>query len=357
MDVMNTNRRHAVAALIAAGLLWGTTVPLSKLALQWLAPGWLTAARFGLAAAVLLPIARRRVRVRGHRLLEAKVLGSGSGRVRGDGHRAERRDRPDQRHARGAADRGDAGAGRDHRRGMAAGRGPAGRMAGLCHLAGRGGPGHRGRRRRGRERSRGRAGTGLAGAVGHVYRGAGPAAARPRPGRGHRGAVPRRCAGRAGLHRGRRGRACGPGPARSRAGRGRAGAGRDAGAVHAVRFRAEPGPGRGRRGVPQHRAAGRRHGGDRVLRRPGGPEAAGRRPGRRRGDRAERGLAALSRGAGRAGSGRRARAGHARSWPDASRGTGAAERSPGRAGPVPPRSAGGTLPRGCRPADRRYVPR
>ena len=28
---MNTNRRHAVAALIAAGLLWGTTVPLSKL--------------------------------------------------------------------------------------------------------------------------------------------------------------------------------------------------------------------------------------------------------------------------------------------------------------------------------------
>ena len=51
---MNTNRRHAVAALIAAGLLWGTTVPLSKLALDWLSPGWLTAARFGLAAAVLL---------------------------------------------------------------------------------------------------------------------------------------------------------------------------------------------------------------------------------------------------------------------------------------------------------------
>jgi O-acetylserine/cysteine efflux transporter len=51
---MNTNRRYAVAALIAAGLLWGTTVPLSKLALEWLSPGWLTAARFGLAAAVLL---------------------------------------------------------------------------------------------------------------------------------------------------------------------------------------------------------------------------------------------------------------------------------------------------------------
>ena len=38
---MNTNRRRAVAALTAAGLLWGTTVPLSKLALQWLPPGWL----------------------------------------------------------------------------------------------------------------------------------------------------------------------------------------------------------------------------------------------------------------------------------------------------------------------------
>ena len=54
---MNTNRRHAVAALIAAGLLWGTSVPLSKLALAWLSPGWLTVTRFGLAAAVLLAVA------------------------------------------------------------------------------------------------------------------------------------------------------------------------------------------------------------------------------------------------------------------------------------------------------------
>jgi len=59
---MNINRRHAVAALIAAGLLWGTTVPLTKLALQWLSPGWLTAVRFGLAAAVLLAVAYRRGR-------------------------------------------------------------------------------------------------------------------------------------------------------------------------------------------------------------------------------------------------------------------------------------------------------
>ena len=57
---MNTNRRRAVAALTAAGLLWGTTVPLSKLALEWLPPGWLTFARFGLAAAILLAVARRR---------------------------------------------------------------------------------------------------------------------------------------------------------------------------------------------------------------------------------------------------------------------------------------------------------
>src|ERR1700758_5849958 len=71
---MNINRRHAVAALIAAGLLWGTTVPLSKLALQWLGPGWLTAVRFGLAAAVLLPVARRR----GQRILEVRLLLSGA---------------------------------------------------------------------------------------------------------------------------------------------------------------------------------------------------------------------------------------------------------------------------------------
>jgi O-acetylserine/cysteine efflux transporter len=56
---MNANRRLAVAALVGAGLLWGTTVPLSKLALQWLPPGWLTATRFGLAAAVLLAFVQR----------------------------------------------------------------------------------------------------------------------------------------------------------------------------------------------------------------------------------------------------------------------------------------------------------
>jgi O-acetylserine/cysteine efflux transporter len=58
---MNTNRR-TFAALIGAGLLWGTTVPLSKLALHWLAPGWLTFVRFAVAAAILLPAARRQLR-------------------------------------------------------------------------------------------------------------------------------------------------------------------------------------------------------------------------------------------------------------------------------------------------------
>jgi O-acetylserine/cysteine efflux transporter len=59
---MQTNRRPALAALTAAGLLWGTTVPMSKLALQWLPPGWLTVVRFGVAAAILLLAVRPRVR-------------------------------------------------------------------------------------------------------------------------------------------------------------------------------------------------------------------------------------------------------------------------------------------------------
>ena len=59
---MNLDRRTALAALTAAGLLWGTTVPVTKLALQWLPPGWLTVARFGLAAVVLLAAVGFRVR-------------------------------------------------------------------------------------------------------------------------------------------------------------------------------------------------------------------------------------------------------------------------------------------------------
>jgi O-acetylserine/cysteine efflux transporter len=70
---MNSNRR-TFAALIGAGLLWGTTVPLSKLALHWLPPGWLTLARFALAAAILLPAARRGLRA----AFRPAVLASGA---------------------------------------------------------------------------------------------------------------------------------------------------------------------------------------------------------------------------------------------------------------------------------------
>src|SRR6267378_4220046 len=96
---MNTDRRRAISALTAAGLLWGTTVPLSKLALGWLAPGWLTFVRFGLAAAILLAVRAR----------------LGRDRVRRVGRGAERRYHPHQRQSRGAAGRRHPGAGRHHR--------------------------------------------------------------------------------------------------------------------------------------------------------------------------------------------------------------------------------------------------
>src|ERR1700729_666729 len=59
---MNVDRRRALMALTVAGLLWGSTVPRSKPALGWLPAGWLTAIRFAVAAAVLLPVTRSRVR-------------------------------------------------------------------------------------------------------------------------------------------------------------------------------------------------------------------------------------------------------------------------------------------------------
>lgn len=54
---MRTNRHLSLAALTTAGLLWGTTVPLTKLALAWLDPGWLTVVRFALAAPLLVALA------------------------------------------------------------------------------------------------------------------------------------------------------------------------------------------------------------------------------------------------------------------------------------------------------------
>jgi O-acetylserine/cysteine efflux transporter len=54
--------RRAILALTAAGLLWGTTVPLTKLAVGWLGPGWLTVVRFAAAALLLAWPARRHLR-------------------------------------------------------------------------------------------------------------------------------------------------------------------------------------------------------------------------------------------------------------------------------------------------------
>ena len=65
---------RAYAALTAAGVLWGTTVPMSKLALDWLPPGWLTFVRFGIAAALLIPAAGGALR----RACTPAVLASGA---------------------------------------------------------------------------------------------------------------------------------------------------------------------------------------------------------------------------------------------------------------------------------------
>jgi drug/metabolite transporter (DMT)-like permease len=53
---------RALIALTAAGLLWGLTIPLSKVALSFLDPAWLTVARFGAAAPLLAWVARRHLR-------------------------------------------------------------------------------------------------------------------------------------------------------------------------------------------------------------------------------------------------------------------------------------------------------
>src|SRR5829696_1064715 len=59
---MTTDRRNALAALAAAGLIWGLTVPMSKVAMGWFDPLWLTAARFAAAAPVLALAARGSLR-------------------------------------------------------------------------------------------------------------------------------------------------------------------------------------------------------------------------------------------------------------------------------------------------------
>lgn len=59
---VKSQNRSALLALAAAGTLWGLNVPLTKLALGWLGPGWLTVARFLVAAPVLGVVGRRGLR-------------------------------------------------------------------------------------------------------------------------------------------------------------------------------------------------------------------------------------------------------------------------------------------------------
>jgi O-acetylserine/cysteine efflux transporter len=54
--------KKSLVSLTLAGLLWGLTVPLSKLALDWLEGGWLTVVRFGIAAPILAVLARKHLR-------------------------------------------------------------------------------------------------------------------------------------------------------------------------------------------------------------------------------------------------------------------------------------------------------
>jgi len=66
--------RTAILALTAAGLLWGLTVPLTKLSLEWLGPGWLTVARFAAAAPLLALVGRGGLRA----ALAPGVAGAGA---------------------------------------------------------------------------------------------------------------------------------------------------------------------------------------------------------------------------------------------------------------------------------------
>lgn len=63
----------AIVALATAGSLWGLTVPLSKVGMDWLGAGWLAVARFAIAAPLLALIARTRLR----QAISPAVLASG----------------------------------------------------------------------------------------------------------------------------------------------------------------------------------------------------------------------------------------------------------------------------------------
>lgn len=57
-----TTHNQALIALTAAGLLWGTSVPLTKTALSGFGPSWLTVLRFAVAGLILMAVLRPRLR-------------------------------------------------------------------------------------------------------------------------------------------------------------------------------------------------------------------------------------------------------------------------------------------------------
>jgi O-acetylserine/cysteine efflux transporter len=71
---VKSQNRSALFALAAAGTLWGLNVPLTKLALGWLDPGWLTVVRFLVAAPLLGVVGRRGLRD----ALSLPILASGA---------------------------------------------------------------------------------------------------------------------------------------------------------------------------------------------------------------------------------------------------------------------------------------
>jgi len=71
---MRNTRTFALLALTTAGVLWGTTVPMTKVALGWLGPGWLAVVRFAIAALLLAIPARRQLRA----ALTPAILGWGA---------------------------------------------------------------------------------------------------------------------------------------------------------------------------------------------------------------------------------------------------------------------------------------
>lgn len=78
-ESVSKQNRSPIAALALAGALWGLSVPLSKLSLAWMAPAWLTVARFSLAAPILAVAGRRGLRgAMTFRVLASGAIGFGA---------------------------------------------------------------------------------------------------------------------------------------------------------------------------------------------------------------------------------------------------------------------------------------